>query len=77
MGTDNAASRQCYNQGKVKNMRFMRTCQECGHRQEAKEPKKDPSDSYRQTLCRECKSPALDYGSEMPEEKATQRAFKP
>lgn len=46
-------------------MAWKRTCQECGHKQIAKEPDptKDLSDSYRSSKCRRCKSEALDYGS--------------
>lgn len=46
---------------------WIRTCQECGHKQKAKEPKLNEvlSDNYRNSACRKCKSEALDYGSEM------------
>lgn len=42
---------------------FTRQCQECGHRQSAKKPTGDLTDSYRNAKCRKCRSPALDYGS--------------
>ncbi len=44
---------------------WYRTCQECGHEQTAIEPdsKKPLTDSYRNSKCRKCKSPALDYGT--------------
>lgn len=43
---------------------WFRTCQACGHVQTAIKPAQDePSDSYRNSKCRKCKSEALDYGS--------------
>jgi hypothetical protein len=48
-------------------VRFIRTCQACGHEQESRDPEtmvhKGDSEGYRNTLCRHCKSEALDYGS--------------
>ena len=46
-------------------MYFVRTCQECFHRQIAvkPDPNKELSDSYRNSKCRKCHSEALDYGS--------------
>lgn len=46
-------------------MKYIRTCQECGNRQEAKPPNKNKelSNSWLDTKCKECKSEALDYGS--------------
>lgn len=43
---------------------WIRTCQECGHVQNAREPDhtKELSDSYLGSKCRKCKSEALDYG---------------
>ena len=47
-------------------MSWIRTCQECGNEQKAKEPdsQKDLTDSYRNSKCRKCKSTSLDYGRE-------------
>lgn len=44
---------------------WIRTCDECGHRQQDKEPGdgRGMTDAYRNRKCRACKSPALDYGS--------------
>lgn len=42
---------------------FVRTCQECGHRQVMKNPDEQKSDGWRDAKCRKCKSPALDFGS--------------
>lgn len=42
---------------------YTRRCQECGHRQEAKDPKTYNNDSWRDIKCRKCKSIGLDYGS--------------
>jgi len=47
---------------------WIRTCQECGHEQEDKFPGKIMSFSYAHRKCRECKSEALDYGSDYYEE---------
>ncbi len=50
---------------------FIRTCQECGHKQKAKppNPNKELTDSYRNSKCKKCHSEALDYGSfDSPEE---------
>jgi len=46
---------------------FIRTCQECGHKQEDVEPFK-VNDSYRNRKCKACKSEALDFGSYKTEE---------
>lgn len=42
---------------------FTRQCQECGHRQTAKDPEGHPTEAYLNAKCRKCKSTALDYGS--------------
>lgn len=44
---------------------WIRTCQECGHKQTAKppDPNKELTDSYRNSKCRKCKSEGLDYGT--------------
>jgi ribosomal protein L40E len=42
---------------------WIRTCQECGYKQPARSPARYATDSWRETKCRKCKSPALDYGS--------------
>lgn len=46
---------------------WMRTCQECGHKQISTKPNPDVelSDSYRNRKCRRCKSSSLDYGREL------------
>lgn len=45
--------------------RWIRTCQECGHRQVSKPISLYKTDSWRETRCDRCGSPgALDYGSE-------------
>lgn len=41
---------------------WVRKCQECGHKQAAKEPSLPLTESYRNSKCRKCKSEALDYG---------------
>jgi hypothetical protein len=47
---------------------FMRTCQECGHVQKAKDPasyKDKEKEAWRSNTCRKCKSEgSLDFGSE-------------
>ena len=44
---------------------FVRTCQECGHRQvPLKPPSEYKGDTWRDTACKRCGSIALDYGSE-------------
>jgi DNA-directed RNA polymerase subunit RPC12/RpoP len=44
---------------------WLRTCQECGHKQKGKEPNRDKelSNAYRNAKCRKCGSESLDYGS--------------
>lgn len=45
-------------------MRFIRTCQSCGYKQEDKDPKgKNPSPAYCNRKCKKCGSSDLDYGS--------------
>lgn len=41
---------------------FIRTCQECGHKQVARHPKTYPNDIWRNIKCKNCHSNALDYG---------------
>lgn len=43
---------------------WIRTCQECGYKQDCKPPFKYKGDGWQETKCKKCKSPALDYGSE-------------
>lgn len=43
---------------------WIRTCQECGHRQPSKPPADYKSDAWRDVKCRKCKSIALDYGKD-------------
>lgn len=42
---------------------FIRTCQECGHKQKDRKPQGELKDSYLNRKCKKCKSEALDYGS--------------
>lgn len=46
-------------------MIWVRTCQECGFRQKAKDPKTYKDESWRDIKCKCCKSEALDYGKEI------------
>jgi hypothetical protein len=48
-------------------MIWIRTCQECGHRQETKPPAQYKGDSWTELKCKRCKSLAMDYGSELNE----------
>lgn len=47
---------------------FSRKCQECGHRQSARDPRTTktgrPSEAYLNAKCRHCDSMALDFGSD-------------
>jgi hypothetical protein len=43
---------------------FIRTCQECGHKQTDTKPIGGVSDKWLAKKCKKCKSEALDYGSE-------------
>lgn len=45
---------------------WIRTCDECGHKQQAHKPEygKPLKPSYENSKCRKCHSIALDYGSE-------------
>ena len=45
-------------------MTWVRTCQECLHKQEAKPPPEYKGDSWKDVKCKRCKSASLDYGSE-------------
>lgn len=47
---------------------WIRTCQECGHRQEAKRPDTYKGESWRELKCKKCKSPALDYGNDVEDD---------
>lgn len=53
--------------GRDEGMKWVRTCQECGHKDEYKSPKEYKSDAWRDTKCRACGSMALDYGKEIKE----------
>lgn len=45
-------------------IKWIRTCQECGHEQEEKKPKNFKiADAYANKKCKKCKSEALDFGS--------------
>ena len=52
-------------------MRYVRTCQECGHQQKSKDPatyKNMTTEAWRDVKCRNCGSEgSLDYGSWVPE----------
>lgn len=45
---------------------WVRTCQECGHKQIMKSPKGQKTANWTEAKCRKCKSAALDYGQEYP-----------
>lgn len=48
---------------------FLRVCQECGHRQEDRDPRgmtEQQYNIYSERKCKKCKSSALDYGREYP-----------
>lgn len=42
---------------------YVRTCQECGVKQESKPCVEYKGESWKDKACKSCKSPALDYGS--------------
>ena len=42
---------------------WVRTCQECLHRQVTKSPDGQKSDAWRNMKCQRCRSESLDYGS--------------
>lgn len=54
-------------------MKWIRTCQECGHADKYARPTPTDkthdglTDAYCNKPCKKCKSEALDYGSEAPE----------
>lgn len=54
-----------YSKLKFNPKEWYRTCQECGHKQNCKEPDqtKELTNSYRNSKCRKCKSEALDFGT--------------
>lgn len=46
---------------------WIRTCQECGHKQPAKPPaeyKDQKAEAWREVKCARCKSVSLDYGKD-------------
>jgi hypothetical protein len=43
---------------------WIRTCQECSHKQRDKKPTASPTDTWLEKKCRKCKSSALNWGSE-------------
>jgi hypothetical protein len=45
-------------------VRWKRTCQECGHWQLGSKPPAQLTLAFRNAKCRHCKSEALDYGSD-------------
>jgi hypothetical protein len=45
-------------------VKWIRTCQECGHKQEDKKPEGTMSDAYANRKCQRCRSEALDYGKQ-------------
>lgn len=42
--------------------KWIRTCQECGHKQETTNPGNHPPKNYTEQKCRKCKSISLDWG---------------
>lgn len=46
-------------------MAWIRTCQECFHKQKAKPPAEYKGDTWTEVQCKKCKSRALDYGQEI------------
>jgi len=48
---------------KHKHARWIRTCQECGYKQESKPIADWKSDKWKDVKCKKCKSEGLDYGS--------------
>lgn len=44
--------------------RYIRVCQSCGHKQEARDPKsyKGQDEAWRDLKCKKCKSVDFDYG---------------
>lgn len=61
-------------------MKWIRTCQSCGHEQEDKEPKdhSNTTNAYDYRKCKKCKSESFDLGSNQPstpEEIEAQRKF--
>lgn len=52
---------------------WIRTCQECGHKQEDKNPRGKTFglieiNNYQNRKCKKCKSEALDYGKKIDNE---------
>lgn len=43
--------------------KYIRTCQECGHKQEERPPALYMTDGWMDVKCKRCKSEGLDYGS--------------
>ncbi len=43
--------------------KYIRRCQECGHKQEARDPYTLKGEGWRELKCRRCKSAAMDFGS--------------
>lgn len=43
--------------------KWIRTCQECGNKQEDKDPEHAITYAYLNRRCEKCKSSALDFGS--------------
>jgi hypothetical protein len=43
--------------------KWIRICQECGNKQEDKDPKHAITYAYLNKKCKKCKSEALDFGS--------------
>lgn len=42
--------------------KWIRKCNECGHKQEDKNPANVPSTAYLNRACKKCKSSGLDWG---------------
>jgi ribosomal protein S27E len=41
---------------------WVRVCQECGNKQEARDPKTIVGDKWRDLKCKRCKSESMDFG---------------
>ena len=56
--------------------RWQRICQECGYRGFYNKPNlESKTEAWRDTMCRRCKSQALDFGSEVTVDTATNKVI--
>lgn len=46
-------------------MVWIRTCQECSHKQEARPPAEYKGESWTELKCKRCKSRSMDYGHDV------------